>query len=327
MGTLYVDRRGSALDFERGALVIREPEQPPRTVPLSLVDRLVVIGNVKLSSGLLTRLSENGTALTFLPGRGQRRASFLLGEGHGDAIRRIGQYRLATDHQLRADHASRLVRLRLAGQLRLLHAALARRPEHRASLQTAVAGIRAARSEVATSSPGLAQIRGREGAATAAFFRGYTTLFPASADFTGRNRRPPRDPVNAALSLGYTLAHGDALRAIAATGLDPAVGFYHQPAWSRESLACDLVELARARVEHFVWRLFADQVVRPEDFTRSGEGVRLAKGAREPFFAGWERQAALHRSWQIRAARYLARECTRLGGTTTEAMEFEQPSF
>ena len=97
MGSLYVDRRGSELEFERGALVVREPEAGPRTVPLNLIDRLVVIGNARISGSLLTRLADNGTAVTFLPARGQRRSSFLLGMGHGDALRRIGQYRLATD--------------------------------------------------------------------------------------------------------------------------------------------------------------------------------------------------------------------------------------
>jgi CRISPR-associated protein Cas1 len=327
MGTLYVDRRGSSLDFERGALVIREPDAPPRSVPLALVERLVVIGNVKLTSGLLTKLADNGTAMAFLPGRGQQRSAFLLGEGHGDAVRRLGQYRMATDLQMRGRLASQLVRLRLAGQQRLLRTALRYRADQRFVLLDAVNGIGAAREALATYPMGLGQIRGQEGAAAAAFFRGYGALFPESAGFTGRNRRPPRDPVNASLSLGYTLAHGDALRAIAATGLDPAIGLYHQPAWSRESLACALVELARARVERFVWRLFADRIIRPENFTRSGEGVRLAKGARESFFATWEHQAGVHRRWQARAARFLARECHRLGQGIATMTEIDEPPF
>lgn len=313
MGTLYIDRRGSELEFERGALVVREPESGPRTVPLNLIDRLVVIGNARISGSLLTRLAENGTAVAFLPGRGQRRSAFLLGMGHGDALRRIGQYRLATDASARVLWSGRIVRLRLRGQLRLLRRARRIRPDRRAALIAAERTILQARRALRMTDQSRERIRGHEGSATAAFFRGYVTLFPDSAGFSGRNRRPPRDPVNAALSLGYTLLHGDALRSLSANGLDTTVGLYHDPSWSRESLACDLVELARARVEAFAWRLFAERIVTADSFSRSGEGVRLAKRARQRFFASWEEQAWTHRRWFERAARVLARDCAALG--------------
>ena len=317
MGTLYIDRRGTELEFERGALVVREPEAGPRTVPLNLVDRLVVVGNARISGSLLTRLAENGTGIAFLPGRGQRRSAFLFGMGHGDAVRRIGQYQLATDASGRRVWSARLVRLRLTGQLRLLRWARRMRPDQRAVLTAAEHRIVQVRHALHTPDISREQIRGYEGSATAAFFRGYVTLFPASVAFAGRNRRPPRDPVNAALSLGYTLVHGDALRSLTAQGLDTTVGFYHVPAWSRESLACDLIELARSRVEGFTWRLFAERTVTAESFSRSGEGVRLAKSARQRFFARWEAQAHVHRRWLERAAGVLARECAAVGAVQT----------
>lgn len=316
MGTLYIDRRGTDLDFERGALVVREPDTPPRSVPLSLVERLVIVGNVGLSSALLTRLADNGTAVAVLPARGQRRSAFLLGCGHGDAVRRIGQYRLATDRVAQQAWSSRLVRLRLAGQQRVLRCALAQRPDRRAQLIKAQRTIRNARLGLHDDAGGGDRLRGREGSATAAYFEAYATLFPSAAEFTGRNRRPPRDPVNAALSLGYTLTHGDALRCVVAHGLEPTVGIYHRPSWNRESLACDLVELARARVERFVWQLFAQRVVTAESFSRSGEGVRLAKSARGRFFACWEKHAATHRRWLDRAARTVARASAHIGQET-----------
>lgn len=325
MGTLYVDRRGTKLSFERGALVVREPDMSPRSVPLSLVERLVVIGNIGISGSLLTRLAENGTALAFLPGRGQRRSAFLLSSGHGDAVRRLGQFHLATDQPSRLYWASRLVRLRLAGQRRLLRAGRYRRPDQRAPLFAAEQVIRSAQYAIVNACHNRDQLRGQEGSATAAFFRGYAALFPDTAGFSGRNRRPPRDPVNAALSLGYTLVHGDALRSLVGNGLDATVGVYHEPSWNRESLACDLVELARARVERFVWRLFAERVVTAQSFSRSGEGVRLVKSAREAFFASWESQATTHRQWLARAARTLARECARIGRTDVGREPDEHP--
>jgi len=320
MGTLYIDRRSSRIEFDRGALSVREPDAPPRSVPLSLIERVVVIGNAEVTGSALTRLADNGSAVVFMPGRGQRRSAFLLSEGHGDVIRRLGQYRLASESGLRIPWAARIVRLRLTGQQRLLRAARQYRPDNRAALLRGEGAIRAGRRRVVTETMAGERLRGVEGAATAAFFRSYKTLFPAAAGFEGRNRRPPRDAVNAALSLGYTLSHGDALRSIVAHGLEPAIGFYHQPAWTRESLACDLVELVRARVERFVWRAFAERVVSVDSFTRSGEGVRLSKSARARFFSAWEQQAAPHRRWLNRAARALTRDCSHAGHQAVSAI-------
>lgn len=88
------------------------------------------------------------------------------------------------------------------------------------------------------------------------YFEGLTALFPAELGFTGRNRKPPRDPVNAALSLSYVLLYADAAIAAHQAGLDPFVGFLHKPEFGRHSLACDLMEPARPLVDRFVLDLF-----------------------------------------------------------------------
>ncbi|BAU58770.2 CRISPR-associated protein Cas1 [Halorhodospira halochloris] len=241
----------------------------------------------------------------------------MRSESHGDSTRRLGQYELATTQPNDPVWAIKLIRLRLASQHRLLHQALIHRPEQRQPIFCALEEIDRMRSHLRHSSQSLTleQSRGYEGSATAAFFRGYTSLFPESLGFKSRNRRPPRDPVNAILSLGYALAHGDALRATMASGLDPAIGFLHQPAWGRDSLACDLTEIARSRVEQLTWHLFANRSLRAGDFSTDsdGEGVRLRKSARCNFFACWEAHAKLHRRWQKRAANTIASHCLHLG--------------
>ena len=99
-----------------------------------------------------------------------------------------------------------------------------------------------------------------EGAAQAAYFRAYCSLFAEALAFNGRNRRPPRDPVNACLSLGYTLVHFEAARAAYAAGLDPFLGFFHEIAFGRESLACDLMEPVRPLVDAWLWEMFRSRI-------------------------------------------------------------------
>ena len=104
--------------------------------------------------------------------------------------------------------------------------------------------------------------------------------------FIGRNRRPPRDPVNALLSLGYTLLSGDIRQVIISEGLDPSFGFLHQPRAGRESLMLDLLEPYRAGVDLFVIGLL--DTLEPEDFSYSNaQGCRLKKAKRSLFYSAW----------------------------------------
>ncbi len=311
MGTVIIDRRGTKLEYQSGALLIREPDARPKSIPLARVERLVINGSVSLDSNLLTQLASLGGSVLLLPGRGVQRGSHLHGAGHGDALRRLGQYRLSLNEPRRLHWARRLVAMRLAGAERLLRTALTIRPERRLALVQGSKHLARLRSR-ARRAERLASLRGLEGGATAAFYRAYGELFAATLAFNGRNRRPPRDPVNAALSLGYTLVHADALRAIAQAGLDPMLGVLHDCSHNRDSLACDLTEVARPRVERLVWRLFAERQLRAESFSQEGGGMRMNKAARATFYAAYETQATVHRRWLRRLCAALVDDCINL---------------
>jgi CRISPR-associated protein Cas1 len=134
----------------------------------------------------------------------------------------------------------------------------------------------------------LDSLRGVEGAAQAAYFRAYVTLFPESLGFGGRNRRPPRDPVNACLSLAYTLTHFEAVRAADAAGLDPFLGFFHEIAFERESLACDLMEPVRPSIDAWIWEMFRTRTLRPEHFHSDKGACLLEKTGRARFYESFE---------------------------------------
>lgn len=312
MGTLYIDRRDVELDVRDGQLIVRDGQARPQGFPLGGLERVIVSGNVLLHARVLTRLAEGGTSVLLIEGRGARRHAQVGVGNHGDARRRVGQYRLCSDAQRTLRWSQLLVRARAMGLLRLYRGALRLRPDCRLPLLGVqrklierVSSVREVRE--------LTSLRGLEGAIAGAHFNAYATLFSAELGFRGRNRRPPRDPVNAALSLGYTLTHSDAERACLIAGLDPMLGTLHEPAPGRSSLACDLNELARAHVEHLVWRLFAEKELRRENFEEHAGGVSLKKSARQVFWAAFESRAAAHRGMLRRAATAFARDCIQLG--------------
>lgn len=154
----------------------------------------------------------------------------------------------------------------------------------------------------------MENLRGLEGGASATYFQAYTKMFPESLKFKKRNRRPPEDPVNAMLSLCYTLLHYEMVREIEVIGLDPTIGFYHQFDYGRESLACDLVELYRTDVDRLVWEIFRERIFAVRDFAHEDErpGCYLKKESRKRFYPLYEEWAKGIRPQLVNAVRTLA---------------------
>ncbi|MEF8703567.1 MAG: CRISPR-associated endonuclease Cas1 [Candidatus Accumulibacter sp. UW26] len=286
MTSLYVDRRGVTLKADGEALVFYENGARIGTVPLAPLSRIFMRGDVTLSSALLGKFGERGIGVVILSGR-KAVPTLLLGRPHNDAGRRVAQYRLSLD----ADFCLRFARAVVEAKLRAQAGFLAERrdsePRSRylltLSLQRLSSSIAAVDAQGSTAS-----LRGLEGAGAAAYFEGFADLLPERLKFSCRNRRPPRDPVNAMLSLGYTLLHAEAVLALYGAGLDPFVGFYHALDFGRESLACDLVEPLRVEVDQHTLMLFRSEKLRPEDFSTTEAGCLLGKAGRARFYAEWE---------------------------------------
>jgi CRISPR-associated protein Cas1 len=307
MSTLVLDKAQLEVRCDGAALALYEGGQRRGTVPLALLERVVLLGSqIRLDSGVLARLGEAGVALAVIGRRGGQRLSLALGPRHNDAAVRIAQCAAAIDDAVLLAIARDIVRAKVRAQRRTLGAMLAARADCRKPLTDALDTIAEVAATVEAVA-GVEALRGAEGAAAAAYFRALASIFPPSLGFTGRNRRPPRDPVNALLSLGYTLLHLDAVRACHVAGLDPLVGFYHRPAFGRESLACDLVEPLRPRLDAWVWQVIRTRTLREEHFSTSASGCHLGKAGRARFYADYEAAARPWRRWLRRRCALLAR--------------------
>lgn len=285
MGTLYLDRKGLELRWRDGAIELRADGERLRTVPGALVERVVLRADTQLGSATLAALADAGIGLVAMGGRGGQRVAHLLGAPAADVRARIAQCQRVRDDAWATAWTRSLLRAKLRGQHRLLAQARAERADLRKPLTDAMATLQRTSASLG-STTGLASLRGLEGAGAAAYFQGYQQLFAPALGFEGRRRRPPPDPVNACLSLGYTLLMSQAVQACWSAGLDPMVGWLHAPARGRASLACDLVEPWRARVDDWVWQQFRSRALRPEHFGRDGAGACLiGKTARAHYYA------------------------------------------
>jgi len=308
MSTLYLDRQVASIEREGTSIVIRDREGRRSNLPLHLLDRIVIRGTVALDTSVLGHLADNGVILSTLSGRHHRLQGSFTGPLHNDARRRLGQARAYDDPAWRREWGKRLVLLKLRSQQQFLEWAAEVRGNARLALRKAIRSVRETRLGLAKLPQPTAQtLLGIEGGAAQAYFSGLAAILPPSLGFSGRNRRPPRDPFNALLSLGYTLLHGEAVKAVWMAGLDPYLGFYHQPAYGRESLASDMIEPLRTQVDRLCWELCREQRITARHFTRDGEACLLSKAGRRHFYQAYEGRIQPARRALRRAAMTLAR--------------------
>lgn len=288
-------------------------------VPSGHLDQLLLFGFIGLSSPLRTHALRQGLDVVFL----SRRGEYL---GRLDAPRRADTELKRTQYSRADDQAFRrkLARTIIAGKIANLRAMLMRhhRRRHAEKLAASISELEIARREcLGAEGETLPKLMGREGAASRTYFEGLRFLLSEELGFTRRRRRPPSDPVNSALSFGYSLLTQEAAGAISAAGFDPHVGFLHGRHRGRPSLALDLVEEFRPLiVDSLVVELFSRGVLTDEDFRRENRGraCLFKDDSRRRFLAAYEeRQLTLffytpagyrttYRSAQFLQARQLA---------------------
>lgn len=282
---LVIDHRDTQLTLEGGALRLLTPGAKPRHIPLGVLGLVVVHGRALVGCDVWRALAERGIPAVLQPGRG-RGACAWMGAALGATVGlRIAQHRAAERETARLAIARRLLRAKLEAQL-----SLSERLTFPAALAEAHAALCHSQREALAqipAAPTIETLMGLEGVAAAAWFRWLGRCLAPAWGFHGRNRRPPRDPVNALFSLGYTLLGGEMLGAVQQQGLDPAQGLLHDLVPGRESLVLDLIEPLRPSVDLVVLGML-DHLLTPEDFSNSpAEGCRLSKEARGRFYQAW----------------------------------------
>lgn len=292
MPTLYVMETGARIELEHDRLLVTLEDETLLRVPLRRVSQVVLMGQVGATTPALHGLLRREIPLCFLSARGE-----FLGRLVGCAGLNLPLRKAQFERDADAGFCLRLARALTAGKIRNQYTLISRwlRRAGRgqaASEREALADLRRAVLS-AGQAPDLDSLLGVEGSAANQYFDLYQSLFDPAWQFTGRNRRPPRDPINALLSLGYTLLHVNLVAALELVGLDPYLGFYHADDYGRPALALDLEEEFRAPVvDSLVYSLARHEQLRPGDFTGgpSGGSTWLKDTARREFVEQYSRK-------------------------------------
>lgn len=289
LSTVYVAHDGACLTRHRNTLRV-SVEDRRLPIPLRGIDLVVLTGRATLTTEALDLCLREGVRVASLTLNGRLR--FVVGGPRaGNVHLRLAQYRAADD----PDQTFEIARTIVAAKLRNCRVVIQRwardvRSPLRASVLRSVAEfLDHSRSQLATVST-TDQVRGVEGDAARVYFRGVRAALEDSPfEFLGRVKRPPRDPVNAALSYAYTLLTVEYTAAADTVGLDPQIGFLHRARSGRPSLALDLVEEVRAHVDRLIVGAIRRRMLTPDLFeTTPGGAVRFTEEGRRRFFELWD---------------------------------------
>lgn len=283
MSNLYIDRKNIILRNDGGCIGLYDAGGKQGSIPLGPLDRIVIVGNATLETSLLSKLSEEGVSLMILSGR-KHQLSMMLGNYHNDAERRVNQYAAFLDDSFRVQFSRTLVKNKLLSQLRQLQQFLMTKTQNSQEKILVLEDKFQNLMSLLPTTTTLQSLRGIEGSAAKLYFSTLSGIVPESLNFFGRNKRPPRDPINAALSLGYTVLYGEAIAALHCGGLDPFIGFYHDLHYGRASLACDCIEPLRVKVDDLIFNLFSLHELRLEHFSINSQGCSMGKVARTTFY-------------------------------------------
>ena len=288
---VHVLEPGTTVGRTGEQIKISRRHQPVETIPSQQIGQLVLHSFSQISTQALHFCADSGIGVHFISGGGRYVGSF--DSRQGSIQRRIRQYAALTNPDRCLELARKLVICRGQGQRKFLMRGSRGIKQGSEELKRAIAQMQILLKQVPTAQS-LASLLGFEGNIAALYFGALPYLIrpgaPPEMQFCDRNRRPPKDRFNALISFGYALLLKDITNAILTVGLEPALGFYHQPRSQAAPLALDLIEIFRvpivdmtaiASINRNQWEVQADFDIRGDRVWLSESGCRKAIGLYE----------------------------------------------
>lgn len=299
---LYLNTQGLHVGKSSNLLRVKEKDKVLQDVRINEICQLNLLGNIQLSTQAIQTLCENEVPICYFSMGG-----WFYGVTHGLGVRNIylrqEQFRKAESPSFCLELSKALV----AGKIRNQRTMLQRNHIEPPSL--ALTQMKCM-MEDATKATSLETLLGIEGNAARIYFENFSGMIKSinddpgskdlfsnqesnvfSFDFKCRNRRPPKDPVNALLSLAYSMLAKDLTIVCHSVGFDPFLGFYHQPRYGRAPLPLDLMEPFRPLIaDSAVLTAINTRMITLQEFIQAGDSVVLTASGRKAFFRAYEQR-------------------------------------
>lgn len=285
MPAIYIREQGSMLVKRGERIAVMKNSRTLLEIPLANVDNIAVIGNIQVTTQVLLMLMEQGVDISYFTYSGK-----YVGHAAADMSKniflRFAQYELYHDMDRRLQLAKTIVRNKVENQIALIESF---RWNGEYDWYPDVKRMR----ELLKSLEGKKtsnEILGVEGMCSNIYFGTFGHMFKCRIRFEGRNRRPPRDPINVILSLAYTFLTKEICAAMDAESFEMYLGFLHGIRYGRKSLALDIIEEFRQPVvDRMVIRMFNKGMITEFDFDDEGDQILLNKDGFSNFCSYYEK--------------------------------------
>jgi len=280
MSVLYITQPEAVLNKTYEAFTVSLKQEDgswkKQAIPAQTVEQVVLIGNPQVTGAAFVYALELGMPIHYLSDFGKYLGSALPGYSRNGALR-LAQY--AIYHN--AERRLALVKALVAAKIHNQYATLYRHGQTDNPLKL--------RKKLVQEQTTLDQVRGIEGLSAREYFACFPKILKENWRFTGRNRRPPTDPVNSLLSFAYGLLRSQVTAAAHMAGLDPYIGYLHEVHHGQPSLVLDLMEEFRPLVaDNLVLSVLNKHQLKPKDFTESLGAFNLSDGARKAFLQAFD---------------------------------------
>ena len=283
---VYVQAQGAVVGKSGDQLEVKLKGQSLQKVRLMEISHLALFGNVQVTAQALRELCDRNVPICYFTYGGWF-SGITNGMGHKNVELRCRQYLGA----MTPATALPIARQMVFGKIKNCRTLLRRNHRDPPAATLAELDRLADRAQTA---PSMDTLLGIEGAAARTYFSEFQGMIKAESlgfDFHGRNRRPPRDPVNAVLSFLYAMLIKQAMVTAVTVGFDPYLGFYHQPKYGKPALSLDLVEEFRSLIADSVClSLINNGELGPEHFITRGDATALIQNGRRKVIEAYERR-------------------------------------
>lgn len=286
MGTLYVTEQYTTLRKEDERIKLFKGKELLTEIPVFKIEQVVLFGEVTITASTLRILAENNITVCYLTQWGNFVSKFEC-DVKKNVIVRLNQYKKHIDED---KESLELAKKFISGKIKNSRTVLMKNTRNNQSEKCKDVIRELDRLEKSLNEHELLDsVRGVEGRAAAVYFSVFSDMIKGNFEFENRNKRPPRDPVNAMLSFGYVLLANEMASAISSIGLDPYLGFLHRLRYGRTSLALDLMEEFRSIfVDRLVLNIINNKILKEDDFETVLGEVRMGKKAIRKFLEAYE---------------------------------------
>lgn len=290
LNTLYITTPEAYLSKDGLNVVVSVKQNEIFRIPIHNIEQIITFGYMGASPGLMKLCADNNVSLTFLSPQG-RYISRSQGPTKGNVLLRKAQYQYSDE----PNYALHLSKLFIGGKIQNYRNILRRFIRDNGNnddIDSAAKELLRCKTRV-LNADNIDSVRGIEGEAATSYFGVFSHLLLNQKEdfiFEGRNRRPPKDAINAMLSFVYTLICNDMTSALETVGLDPYVGFMHTLRPGRASLSLDMMEELRAYLgDRLVLSLINRKQITIKDFIQQGdEGIIMTDSGRKTILTAWQ---------------------------------------